>query len=151
MVMVTKKRPKPRTHSTRPMASSCQNKLSAWVLNDFLSACRAARISALIIRLGRVPLYRTKMMGMARTGVMIVTIGSADPHDQRQDYLHMAKPHRHKSRLLDRKLSTMIGATNTLIAPGIEGKMVQKYRLLKLEISEIMIFCNKNNPVMPRM
>jgi hypothetical protein len=29
IVMVTKKRPKPRTHSTRPMVSSCQNKLSA--------------------------------------------------------------------------------------------------------------------------
>ena len=29
MVMVTKKRPKPRTHKTRPIVSSCQNKLSA--------------------------------------------------------------------------------------------------------------------------
>jgi hypothetical protein len=73
MVMVTKKRPKPRTHSTRPIVSSCQNKLRASALNDRLSAFREARISALIIRLGRVPLYRTKMIGMAKTGVMIVT------------------------------------------------------------------------------
>jgi hypothetical protein len=29
MVMVTKNRPKPRTHKTRPIVSSCQNKLSA--------------------------------------------------------------------------------------------------------------------------
>jgi len=65
--------------------------------------------------------------------------------------VHMAKPHLHKSKLRERKLSTMIGATKTLIAPGIEGKIVQKYRLLKLEMSEIMIFCSKNRPVIPRM
>lgn len=95
-------------------------------------------------------MYKTKMIGMAKTGVMIVT-------DYQQlcicidDYSHMAKPHLHRSKLLDKKLSTIIGATNTLIAPGIEGKIVQKYRLLKLDISEMMIFCNKNKPVIPRM
>ena len=87
---------------------------------------------------------------MARTGVMIVTIVLARPHHD-EDHLHMAKPHLHKSKLRDKKLSTMIGATNTLIAPGMEGKIVQKYRLLKLEISEMMIFCSKNNPVIPRI
>jgi hypothetical protein len=77
MVMVTKKRPKPRTHNTKPIVSSCQNKLSAWDLNDLLSVFRAARISARIMRLGRVPLYKTRMMGIAKMGVMIVTTGSA--------------------------------------------------------------------------
>lgn len=87
-------------------------------------------------------------MGIARMGVMMVTALQLLPMSRG---LHIAKPHLHKSKLLDKKLSTMIGATKTLIAPGIEGKIVQKYRLLKLEISEMMMFCNKNKPVIPRI
>jgi hypothetical protein len=45
----------------------------------------------------------------------------------------------------------MFPLTQTLMDPGIEGKIVQKYRLRKLEISEMMMFCNKKRPVIPRM
>ena len=79
-VMVIKNIPKPATQRKIPGASSCQNVSIARVLND-LRCALAFRSSARWIRDGRVPRQRTRMIGVARTGVKMVTaIWSALTH-----------------------------------------------------------------------
>lgn len=71
-VIVTKNIPKPATQRTMPGASNCQKVSIARVLIDFRWAL-AARSSARWIRDGLVPFHNTKMIGVAKIGVRMVT------------------------------------------------------------------------------
>ena len=50
-----------------------------------------------------------------------------------------------------RMLAATSPDTQTLIAPGRLGKIHQMIQFRNDEISEMMIFWSKNNPVIPRM